>query len=99
MIAVGGTDVHIGLIVNLRKFIEGQCIVGLCSVERESALMHKHFQMVIKGNFTSPLVLNKIRWYGCEESGANMENRDESERYCQGGHLLCFFILSQGCPT
>jgi hypothetical protein len=40
--------------------------------------MHKHFQMVMEGNFTSPLVLNKIRRCGCEESGVNMENHDES---------------------
>lgn len=78
MIAVGGTDVRIRLPVNLRKFIEGQCIVGLCFVERGGALMHKHFQMVMKGNFTSPLLLNKICRYGYDESGVDMENHDKS---------------------
>ena len=78
MIAVGGTHVCIRLLVNLRKFIEGQCIVGFCSSERGGALMHKHFQMVMKGNFTSPPVLNNICRYGYDESGVDTENHDKS---------------------
>ena len=34
-------------------------MVGLCYVERGGALMHKHFQMVFKGNFSGLSVLNK----------------------------------------
>ena len=58
-IVMGGVDVDVGLLVNLRRFIEDHCFAGLCSVERGGALTHKHFQMMVKGNFTSLLVLNK----------------------------------------
>ena len=47
---VGGTDINIRLLVNLRRFIEEECISGLCSVERGGALTHKHFQMMVKKN-------------------------------------------------
>lgn len=46
-IVVGGVDIDI-MLVNLRRFIEEHCIVRLCSIEREGALTHKHFQMVLK---------------------------------------------------
>jgi hypothetical protein len=42
-IVMGGRDVDIGLLVNLRKFIEDECIVGLCSVERCGALTYISF--------------------------------------------------------
>lgn len=45
-------------LVSLGRFVEGHCIVGLCFVERGGALTHKHFQMVVKGNFTNLQVLN-----------------------------------------
>lgn len=63
-IVMGGTDIGIALLVKLRKFIKEEYIV-LC---REGGpLTHKHFQMVVDGNFTSLLVLNKqikvcLRW-------------------------------------
>ena len=41
-IAVGGTNIDIDLLVSLRRFIEEECIVGLCFVERGGALMHTH---------------------------------------------------------
>lgn len=50
---MGGTDIDIGLIVNLSMFIEEECMAGLGSVER--ALNHKHFQMMEKGKFNSLL--------------------------------------------
>ena len=56
---MGGTNIGIKLLENLRKFIEGECIVGLCFVERGGALTHKQFLMAVKGNFTSFIVLNK----------------------------------------
>lgn len=59
IIAMGGMDVDIGLLVNLTKFIEDECIARLCSMGRGGALTHKHFQMVLKGNFTSLPMLNK----------------------------------------
>jgi hypothetical protein len=46
------------LLVNLRKIIEENCIASLCLVERGGVLVHKRFQMVVKGNFSSPPVLN-----------------------------------------
>ena len=58
-IAMGGLDSDIGLLVNLRRFIEEECIADLRSVERGGALTHKHFQMLVKGNFSSLPVLNK----------------------------------------
>ena len=57
--AIGGLDFDIGLLVNLRSFFEEQCIASLRFLERGGALMHKHFQMLVKGNFNSLLVLNK----------------------------------------
>lgn len=51
-IAVGGVDIDVRLLVDLRKFIEENCIAGLCSVERGGAVMYKHFQWVVRGNFT-----------------------------------------------
>ena len=39
--------------------MEGKYIVGLCSIEGGGALTHKHFQMMIKGNFTIHAVLSK----------------------------------------
>ena len=47
MIVVDGANIDIALLVNLRKFIEDKCMVGLCCVERDGALTHKHFQMVV----------------------------------------------------
>lgn len=52
-------DINIGLLVNLRKFIENECMVGLCYVEHGGALTHKHFQMFVRGNCSSILELNK----------------------------------------
>lgn len=34
-------------------------LAGLCFVERGGALTHKHFKMVVKGNFSSLPMLNK----------------------------------------
>lgn len=58
-IAVGKEDVDIALLVNLRKFIEEECVVGLCSMEHCVMVTHKHFQMVVKGNCSRLLVSNK----------------------------------------
>ena len=58
-IVVRGVDIDITLLVNLRRFIEDHCIVRSCAVERGGALTHKHFQMMLKGNFRNLLVLNK----------------------------------------
>lgn len=52
-------DIDVSLFVNLRGFIEENCIVGFCLVERGGVLMHKHFQMVVEGNFSSLPVLNR----------------------------------------
>lgn len=61
-IAVGGMDIDIGLLVKSRKFIMDECMAGLCSVECGGALTCKHFQMVVKGNFSSlPMWSKKIR--------------------------------------
>ena len=43
----------------MRRLVEDEHINGLCFVERGGALTYKHFQMMVKGNFTSLLVLNK----------------------------------------
>ena len=60
----------IGVFVNLREFIEEESMAGLCSVEHGGALIYKHFQMVVKGNFSSLPVLNKkiknLFGVGCE---------------------------------
>lgn len=58
--SLGGMDVDIALLVKLKRFIKEQCIIGLCFVERVGVLTHKHFRMMVKGNFASLLVLNKI---------------------------------------
>lgn len=59
-IAVGGMDVDVGFLVNLRRFIEEECMIGMCSVERGGVLTDKHVQMmVVKGNFSSLPVLNR----------------------------------------
>ena len=60
IIAVGGMDVDVGFLVNLRRFIEEECMIALCSVEQGGVLTDKHFQMmVVKGDFSSLPVLNK----------------------------------------
>ena len=46
-IAMERGDVEIRLLVKVNKFIEEQCIVGMCLIEREGALMHMHFQMIV----------------------------------------------------
>jgi hypothetical protein len=51
MMAMGGVDIDIKLLVYLRRFVEDNCIVDLCLVERGSALTQKHFQIVVKGIF------------------------------------------------
>ena len=56
---VGGLDIDVGFFVNLRRFVEEECMVGLCSVEQGGALMHNHFQMTVKGNFSILPVLTK----------------------------------------
>lgn len=56
---MGGLDFDIGLLVDLRRIIEEECIFGLRSVERGGALMHTYFQMLWKGNFSSLPVLNQ----------------------------------------
>ena len=57
---MGGKEVDIGLLVNLRKFIKEGCnMAGLCSLECGGAVMHKHFQMMVKGNFSILPLLNK----------------------------------------
>lgn len=55
---MGSVDIDVRL-ANLKKFIEENCIAGLCLVERGGALTHKHFQMVMNGNFSSLPVSNK----------------------------------------
>lgn len=57
--AMGGVDIDVRLLVYLRRFVKEDCIVGLCLVERGSALTQKHIQMVVRGGFYSLLVLNK----------------------------------------
>ena len=54
---MGGMIICITTFVNLKRFIEEHCIVGLCSMEG-GGLTHKHFQ-VVKGDFSSLLALNK----------------------------------------
>lgn len=58
-IVVEGVDVGIAYSVNLKHFIEEECIARLCLVENGGALTHKHFQMVVKGNFSRLPMLNK----------------------------------------
>jgi hypothetical protein len=58
-IVVAGIDIDITLLVKLRKFIEEECMAELCSMERGGGLTHEHFQMVMKGNFSSLMVLTK----------------------------------------
>ena len=58
IIAMDGMDIDIALLVKLRKFIE-ECMVGFYIMECSATLTHNHFQMVVKGNFSSPLVLKK----------------------------------------
>jgi hypothetical protein len=43
------------------RFIEEDCVAGLCSVDKGDALMHNHFQMVMKGNFSSRILLIRRR--------------------------------------
>lgn len=74
---MGGVDVDIVLLMNLRRLIEDHCIARLCFVERGGALTHKHFQMMVKGNFSSLLVLNKqikvcLGWDGNPPTGLHM---------------------------
>lgn len=38
MIAVEGVDIDISFLVRLRKFVEKDCIAGLCLVERGGAI-------------------------------------------------------------
>lgn len=52
-------DINVSLFVNLGGFIEENCIVELCLVERGGALMHKYFQMVVNGNISYRPVLNQ----------------------------------------
>ena len=61
---MGGMDIDVGLLGNLKRFIEDECMVGLCLMEQGSALTNKHFQMVVKGNFSSLPMLNikKLRF-------------------------------------
>ena len=47
------------ILVYPRRFIEDKCIVGSCFMKRGGTLMHKHFPMVVKGNFSGVLMLNK----------------------------------------
>ena len=59
-IAVGDMGIDITLLLKLRRFIEEHCIAGLCSVKgRGVALTQKRFQMAVKVDFNSLLVLNK----------------------------------------
>jgi hypothetical protein len=58
-IAMEGVDVDIRLLVKMKNFIEEQCAARMCLIERGGALMHMHFQMAMKGNFTSLRALNK----------------------------------------
>jgi hypothetical protein len=56
-VAVGGMGIDIALLVRLREFVEEECMVGLCFVERGGALTHEQFQMVVEGDFSSLSVL------------------------------------------
>ena len=90
-IVVGGMDIGIGLLVNLRKFIEEDCMVDLCSMGHCGALTHKHFQMVVKGNSSNLQVLNKkskgLLGTSCESSDGSCCLLQEVEG--KGfGHLL-----------
>ena len=58
-IAVGGMKINVGLLFKLRKYIQEECMVGLCSIEQSGALTHDHFQLLVKGKFSSLPVLNK----------------------------------------
>jgi hypothetical protein len=53
-----GMDIDIALLVKLRKFLE-ECMVGFCSMECNGTLTHNHFQMIVKGSFSSLLVLKR----------------------------------------
>ena len=49
-------------------------MASLYSIEHNNALTHKHFQMTVKGNFSSLLVLNKkikvcLSWDECPPIG------------------------------
>ena len=45
--------------MGLRRFFEEHCVVGLSSVDKGDASAHKHFQKMVKSNFSSLLILNK----------------------------------------
>ena len=58
MIAIEGVDIDISF-MRMRKFIEKDCIVGLCLVGRGDALTHSTFSIGHEGELSCLLVLNK----------------------------------------
>jgi hypothetical protein len=67
MVEVGNMDIDNIFLVKLKKFIEEECMAGLCFVEHGGAFTHKYFQRNLKGNFSSLIVLKKkikvcLRW-------------------------------------
>jgi len=50
-IAIGGVDIDIILMVNMKRIIEEHCLGGACT--------YKHFQVDVKDNCSNLLVLNK----------------------------------------
>lgn len=49
--AVGGTDIDIRLLVNMRKFIEEECMVRLCYVEQGGCIDTQTFSRGCEGQF------------------------------------------------
>lgn len=52
-IVMGGIDIDIALPMKLRKFIEENWMAWFCSVEQGGAWTHKHFEIVVRGTFSS----------------------------------------------
>ena len=52
-------DVDIRIFLLILGVLRRNAFPGLCLLERGGALTHKHFQMMVKENFSSLLVLNK----------------------------------------
>ena len=50
-IGVGGKDVDIALLVNLRKFIEEECMACLCSTKRSATMTHNTLSNDGEGEF------------------------------------------------
>lgn len=59
-VGVGGEDIDMALMSNIKRFLKECCISGLCSLERGGALFHLHFQMVICISAKSIVTVNRL---------------------------------------